>query len=244
MAGRRSFARRPPPGGIVHQSGHDDSGPAIAAVPGNQAWPSRCRPGWSRISQPAEDPGIPSLRQQTPAQIMRTASPSGCKLKLTTNSEVLPPHSHETGSAARASAGPGAAPADCPSGAAVSGPDLPAPYLREEDPPCCRRWRRARDALRARALRRRHGSGAGQAGGRCIMSRAGALYIIAAIDEAAAGRGPGVPARRAAAHQAPAAGRPGGSMLVRARGMLAAVRRSISGGRRGRPGLGAAAQPD
>jgi len=112
MAGRRSFARRPPPGGIVHQSGHDDSGPAIAAVPGNQAWPSRCRPGWSRISQPAEDPGIPSLRQQTPAQIMRTASPSGCKLKLTTNSEVLPPHSHETGSAARASAGPGAAPAD------------------------------------------------------------------------------------------------------------------------------------
>ena len=132
----------------------------------------------------------------------------------------------------------------CPSGAAVSGPDLPAPYLREEDPPCCRRWRRARDALRARALRRRHGSGAGQAGGRCIMSRAGALYIIAAIDEAAAGRGPGGPARRAAAHQAPAAGRPGGSMLVRARGMLAAVRRSTGGGRRGRPGLGAAAQPD
>jgi len=75
------------------------------------------------------------------------------------------------------------------------------------------------------------------------MSRAGALYIIAAIDEAAAG-GPGVPAGRVAAHQAPAAGRPGGSMLVRARGMLAAVRRSISGGRRGRPGLGAAAQPD
>ena len=76
------------------------------------------------------------------------------------------------------------------------------------------------------------------------MSRAGALYIIAAIDGAAAGGGPGVPARRVAAHQAPAAGRPGGSMLVRARGMLAAVRRSISGGRRGRPGHGAAAQPD
>ena len=40
--------------------------------------------------------------------------------------------------------------------------------------------------------------------------------------------------------------RPGGSMLVRARGMLAAVRRSTGGardgGRRGRPGLGAAAQ--
>jgi hypothetical protein len=176
---------------------------------------------------------------------MRTASPSGCKLKLTTNSEVLPPHSHETGSAARASRpGRERPPLTCPSGAAVSGPDLPAPYLREEDPPCCRRWRRARDALRARTLRRRHGSGAGQAGGRCIMSRAGALYIIAAIDEAAAGGGPGVPARRAAAHQAPAAGRPGASMLVRARGMLAAVRRSISGGRRGRPGLGAAAQPD
>ena len=77
------------------------------------------------------------------------------------------------------------------------------------------------------------------------MSRAGALYIIAAIDEAAAGRGPGVPAGRAAAHQAPAAGRPGGSMLVRARGMLAAVRRSTGGARgRGRPGLGAAAQAD
>jgi len=76
------------------------------------------------------------------------------------------------------------------------------------------------------------------------MSRAGALYIIAAIDEAAAGRGSGVSAGRTAAHQAPAAGRPGGSMLVRARGMLAAVRRSISGGRRGRTGLGAAAQAD
>jgi hypothetical protein len=76
------------------------------------------------------------------------------------------------------------------------------------------------------------------------MSRAGALHIIAAIDEAAAGRGPGVPARGAAAHRAPAAGRPGASMLVRARGMLAAVRRSTGGGRRGRPGLGAAAQPD
>ena len=135
-------------------------------------------------------------------------------------------------------------PLTCPSGAVVSGPELSAPYLREEDPPCCRRWRRARDALRARALRRRHGSGAGQAGGRCVMSRAGALYIIAAIDEAAAGRRPGVPARRAAAHQAPAAGRPGGSMLVRARGMLAAVRHSTGGGRRGRPGLGAAAQAD
>ena len=136
---------------------------------------------------------------------------------------------HELGSAAtaltrdrfgrpglgRAGSGP---PLTCPSGAVVSGPDLSAPYLREEDPPCCRRWRRARDALRAQALRRRHGSGAGQAGGRCIMSRAGALYIIAAIDEAAAGRGPGVPARRAAAHQAPASGRSGGGMLVRARG--------------------------
>jgi hypothetical protein len=81
-----------------------------------------------------------------------------------------------------------------------------------------------------------------------MMSRAGALYIIAAIDEAAAGRGPGVSARRAAAHQDPAAGHPGGSMLVRARGMLAAVRRRTGGargeGRRGRPGLGAAAQAD
>ena len=83
-------------------------------------------------------------------------------------------------------------PLTCPSGAAVSGPELSARCLREEDPPCCRRWRRARDALRARALRRRHGSGAGQAGGRCVISRAGELYIIAAIDEAAAGRGPGV----------------------------------------------------
>jgi hypothetical protein len=80
------------------------------------------------------------------------------------------------------------------------------------------------------------------------MSRAGAFYIIAAIDEAAAGRRPGAPTGRVAAHQAPAAGRPGGSMLVRVRGMLAAVRRSTSGarggGRRDRPGLGAAAQAD
>ena len=59
MAGRRSFARRPPPGGIVHQSGHDDSGPAIAAVPGNQAWPSRCRPGWSRIAPHGGGSGHP-----------------------------------------------------------------------------------------------------------------------------------------------------------------------------------------
>jgi len=168
MAGRRSFARRPPPGGIVHQSGHDDSGPAIAAVPGNQAWPSRCRPGWSRISQPAEDPGIPSLRQQTPAQIMRTASPSGCKLKLTTNSEVLPPHSHETGSAARASAGPGAAPADLSvrrccirTGTVRSVSAGGRSSLR-------RRWWRARDTWVARALmpRRRLGNGAGLAGGK------------------------------------------------------------------------------
>ena len=87
--------------------------------------------------------------------------------------------------------------------------------------------------------------GAGQAGGRCIMSRAGALYIIAAIDEAAAGRGPGVPAQGVPPLTGPPpAGRPGASMLARARGMLAAVRRSTGGGRRGRPGLGAAAQPD
>ena len=77
---------------------------------------------------------------------------------------------HELGSAAtaltrdrfgrpglgRAGSGP---PLTCPSGAVVSGPELSAPYLREEDPPCCRRWGRARDALRAWALRRRHGSG-------------------------------------------------------------------------------------
>ena len=80
------------------------------------------------------------------------------------------------------------------------------------------------------------------------MSRSGALYVISAIEQAAAGGGPGVPARRAADHQVLAAGRPGGSMLSRARRILAAVHRGTGGahGRagRGRPGLGAAAQAD
>jgi hypothetical protein len=80
------------------------------------------------------------------------------------------------------------------------------------------------------------------------MSRSGALYVISAIEQAAAGGGPGVPARRAADHQVIAAGRPGGNMLSRARRMLAAVQRGTGGahGRagRGRRRLGAAAQAD
>jgi hypothetical protein len=77
------------------------------------------------------------------------------------------------------------------------------------------------------------------------MARSGALYFIRAIEQAAADGGPG---RRAGAHGAPAVGSPGGSMGVRTRRMLAAVRRRVGGahGRagRGRPRLGVASQAD
>jgi hypothetical protein len=80
------------------------------------------------------------------------------------------------------------------------------------------------------------------------MSRSGAMYVISAIESAAAGGGPGGTARRAAAHRASVAGRPGGSVLARVRRMLAAVPRSDGGAHGGtgrdRPRLGAAAQPD
>jgi hypothetical protein len=49
------------------------------------------------------------------------------------------------------------------------------------------------------------------------MSRLGALYVISAIEEAAAGGRPGVSARRAADHPVLASGRPGGRSS-RARG--------------------------
>ncbi|HEX3192048.1 MAG TPA: hypothetical protein VHS30_19940 [Streptosporangiaceae bacterium] len=80
------------------------------------------------------------------------------------------------------------------------------------------------------------------------MSRSGALYVISAIEAAAAGGGPGGPARRAAADRTSVAGRPGGSVLSRVRRMLAAVPRRAGGAHgaagRDRPRLGAAAQPD
>jgi hypothetical protein len=80
------------------------------------------------------------------------------------------------------------------------------------------------------------------------MSRLGALYVISAIEEAAAGGRPGVSARRAADHRVLAAGRPRGRMLWRARRMLAAAHRGTGGARggagRGHPRLGAAEQAD
>jgi hypothetical protein len=80
------------------------------------------------------------------------------------------------------------------------------------------------------------------------MSRTGALYVISAIEEAAAGGGRRVPARRTADHQVLAAGRPGGNMLSRARRKLAAVYRGTGGAHggagQGHPRPGAAAQAD
>jgi hypothetical protein len=76
------------------------------------------------------------------------------------------------------------------------------------------------------------------------MSRSGALHVISAIEAAAAGGGPGRPARRAAADRACAAGRPGGGVLSRVRRMLAAAPRSDGGAHGGagrdRPQRGAA----
>jgi len=77
------------------------------------------------------------------------------------------------------------------------------------------------------------------------MSCLGAFYVIKAMEEAAAGGGRGVRGRRAADHQAPAAGRLDGSMFSFLRRVLAVVRRNIGGalGRtgRGRHRLGGAA---
>ena len=74
------------------------------------------------------------------------------------------------------------------------------------------------------------------------------MYVISAIEAAAAGGAPGGTARHAAAHRASAAGRPGGSLLSRVRRMLAAAPRgdgdAQGGPRRDRPRLGTAAQPD
>ena len=80
------------------------------------------------------------------------------------------------------------------------------------------------------------------------MSRSGALHVISAIEAAAAGGGPGSPARHAAAHRASAAGRPRGSVLALVRRVLAAGPRSDGGTHGdhhpGPPQPGAAAQPD
>jgi len=59
------------------------------------------------------------------------------------------------------------------------------------------------------------------------MSRSGVFYAVKAMERAAAGGAPRVPARRAADHQAAAAARPGGSTSSLARRVLAAVRDRI-----------------
>ena len=139
--------------------------------------------------------------------------------------------------------------ADRPAAVVVSGSALPAPYLREEDPPCAvagggpvtRGWR-------GRLPRRRLSNGAELAGGRCIMSHSGAFYVIKAMEGDAAGGGRGVPGRRAADHRDPAAGRADGSMFSLVQRVLAVVRRNIGGAQgrtgRGRHTLGGAAPTD
>jgi len=87
-----------------------------------------------------------------------------------------------------------------------------------------------------------------QPGGRRIMSRSGVFYVVKAMEQAAAGDAPGVPAGRAADHQAAAAAaHPDGSTWSFVRRSLAAVRDRIGGaaGRadQGRP-LGGAARAD
>jgi len=94
---------------------------------------------------------------------------------------------------------------------------------------------------------RRHGNGQDWSGGKSVMSRMGAFYVIKAMDGDAAGSGHGVPGRRAAGRRVPAAGRRGGSIFSLAR-VLAVVHRDIGGahGRAGlrRHGLGGAASAD
>jgi hypothetical protein len=84
-------------------------------------------------------------------------------------------------------------------------------------------------------------------GGRCIMSRSGVFYAVKAMERAAAGDAPRVPANRAADHQAAAAARPGESTSSLARRVLAAVRGRTGAGP-GRVGqdrrLGGAARAD
>jgi hypothetical protein len=79
------------------------------------------------------------------------------------------------------------------------------------------------------------------------MSRSGVFYAVKAMERAAAGDVPRVPARRAADHQAAAATRPGESTSSLARRVLAAVRDRI-GAAPGRVGqdrpLGGAARAD
>ena len=83
MAGRRSFARRPPPGGIVHQSGHDDSGPAIAAVPGESGLAEQVQarmvpdiPAGGGSGHPVAKPNYP-IRQAFPGLTWRFAGSAG-----------------------------------------------------------------------------------------------------------------------------------------------------------------------
>jgi len=79
------------------------------------------------------------------------------------------------------------------------------------------------------------------------MSRLGVFYAVVAMDRAAAGHASGMPARRVADHQAPAATRPDGSASSLLRQVLAAVRDRIGGAARraGQDGpLGGAARAD
>jgi hypothetical protein len=69
------------------------------------------------------------------------------------------------------------------------------------------------------------------------MSRSGVFYAVKAMERAAAGDAPRVPAKRAADHQAAAAARPDESTSSLARRILAAARDRI-GGAAGRAGLG------
>jgi len=100
----------------------------------------------------------------------------------------------------------------------------------------CRRWWQARDG-RALMPGRWHGNGAELPGGRCIMSRVAAFYVIRALEGDAAGGRPAASGRRAVDHLAPAAGRPDGRAPSLARRLLAMVNRNL-GGAHGRAGTG------
>jgi hypothetical protein len=79
------------------------------------------------------------------------------------------------------------------------------------------------------------------------MSRSGVFYAVKAMERAAAGDAPGVPAGRAADRQAAAAAQPHGSIWSFVRRVLAAVRDRVGGaaGRIGQRGpLGGAARAD
>ena len=92
-------------------------------------------------------------------------------------------------------------------------------------------------------------TGAELSGGRCIMSRSGVYYAVKAMERAAANTAAdGVPARRAAARQAPAAARSDRSNSSLMRRVLAVAHLGMGGvrGKAARDGrrLGGAARAD